>query len=72
MPSKIVAFHERTENYAVLQDESGGFWIGEYNQYLTHQNGEPMYVFMMEVNSQQHGENILFMMKELQWIKNNG
>lgn len=46
MVSKIVNYHTLTREIAVLESD-GEFWIGGYSKWLTHQNGEPLYYFLL-------------------------
>lgn len=46
MASSIVKYHRTTTDIAVLKTEDGKFWIGGYVSFLTHQNGEPPYIFI--------------------------
>lgn len=43
--TEILAYHSKTSDLALL-DSDGQYWIGSYDPHLTHQNGEPLYVFV--------------------------
>jgi hypothetical protein len=52
--SEIIAYHKKTKDYALLKDEFS-YWIGEFDPYLVHQNGEPLYVWIATADSEEHG-----------------
>ena len=43
--TKVVAYHSKTADLALFNSDEQ-FWIGSYNSFLTHQNGEPPYVLI--------------------------
>jgi hypothetical protein len=41
----LIAHHPKTQDLALFESD-GVFWIGSYNPHMTHQNNEPMYVWI--------------------------
>lgn len=54
MNTKFVAYHEKTNDIALLNSD-GKYWIGAYSSRLTHQNGEPLYYFLENVDNESAG-----------------
>lgn len=43
--TECIAYHPKTQDLALFESD-GVFWIGSFNPNLSHQNGEPMYVWI--------------------------
>lgn len=52
--TKILYYHPKSENLALLCS-GAELWIGQYDQHLTHQNGEPPYVWVQSCSSIDRG-----------------
>jgi hypothetical protein len=57
--TELIKHHNKTEDIALFESE-GFFWIGSYDPFLTHQNGEPPYIWISgNYSSIQEGLKIL-------------
>lgn len=56
--TKLVTYHSKTTDIALFET-NGFFWIGSYDPFLTHQNGEPQYLCIEGVYSLEDGLKVL-------------
>lgn len=64
--TEILAYHPDSQNLALLCS-GAELWIGQYDPSLTHQNGEPMYVFIFSCSSVDSGLHHLFHLDPKKW-----
>jgi len=43
--TEYIAYHKKTLDLAAFES-NGEFWIGSYSKFVTHQNGEPPYLWI--------------------------
>lgn len=55
----LIKYHQKTQDIALFQSD-GIFWIGSYSPHMTHQNGEPPYVWIRgDFETEQQGCEVL-------------
>lgn len=58
----LVKHHHKTTDVALFVSD-GEYWIGSYSPHMTHQNGEPLYVWIAgEWDTEAEGLDVLAQM----------
>jgi len=58
MTTKLIAYHPKDRDFALFVT-NGEYWIGVFSASLTHQTGEPLYIRVEDVCSEEEGRMLL-------------
>lgn len=59
----LVEYHQKTEEIALFESDRV-FWIGSYSKFMTHQNGEPPFVWIRgDFPTKEEGLQVLYSLK---------
>lgn len=56
--------HHQSSDELALFETNGEYWIGEYSPFLSHQNSEPDYLFVVDCKNLEDGINKLLNMEQ--------